>query len=870
MDPTRPDPESLLSHLPFVRGLAHALMTEPASADDLVQDVALAALQRPPPSGPTRPWLAGVTRNLASFFGRSEERRHRRELAAARSERLPSSHEDAARLESLRRLVAALERIDPADRALVMRRYYDGWPPRRIAAEAGVPVNTVRSRIQRALERMRRELGVTDERERARLLAPLLVVAGGMALGKLKFAAVALVVVAIGLAAARGLGVPSAGSPHVGTTAAAPVAAATERELAAPQRSIDPPPTLPPAEPSPASRARRTVMLSGRLVADAALLLRWSTPLEVVGSVQVVESGRIATPRVPERFTRTLAVAADGSFAATFELDAQSPPIRRLTLAGRDPRFVAFERKLALPGEVASADEVPWSLEIPVFAVATVTGCVVDASGRPVGGAAVAVFSRGADATCFGEALADERGEFALAVAGSGPCQVVATQPRLGPEMSWIDRGIPAPQRLLPACVEVEVPACGEVDSGDLVLREGAAVAGHVEWLGRGPAAGAVVRAIRIRGEKPVPTLRATRIRDVVADTGEPRSCATIADAHGDFEVVGLVPGAWTLQVENLAEGSLAPTLRDATRVRVEAPARDVELKLEAALVEFECRSNGRPVAGVDVTSETPDGGLRAFRGGSWDTDEQGRTGIVLPPEFTAFWWANGAGLRAQRRCTTPAAGESLRVPIELTAPTTKRSLEVRLRGPRGESIPRAGFGFTRPGEELTHERDELAVDGWFHIQDLERGRHHVVIRPGGAWLAGDGCYAEIETDVEVGESGVPRLELDARLAARLRISAQDTGGNFLPAHFTLRTAAGEVLHVMTSHLTEDDRGRFASCESDTEALSTEGDCVCDPALPAGDYVARFELRGFETLELPVHLEEGRSRELAVVMHPTP
>ena len=81
------NPESLLAHADFVRALARSLVLDEHRADDVVQETWLAALQRPPGfGGNLRSWLGTVVRNFAFMARRSDQRRMRRERAAAAQE----------------------------------------------------------------------------------------------------------------------------------------------------------------------------------------------------------------------------------------------------------------------------------------------------------------------------------------------------------------------------------------------------------------------------------------------------------------------------------------------------------------------------------------------------------------------------------------------------------------------------------------------------------------------------------------------------------------------------------------------------------------------------------------------------------------
>src|SRR5262252_789825 len=74
--------EQLLGHASFLPRLARALVDDPNASEDLVQEVWLAALRRPPAADrPPRRWLAAVLRNLSRRRARANFRRSRREAA---------------------------------------------------------------------------------------------------------------------------------------------------------------------------------------------------------------------------------------------------------------------------------------------------------------------------------------------------------------------------------------------------------------------------------------------------------------------------------------------------------------------------------------------------------------------------------------------------------------------------------------------------------------------------------------------------------------------------------------------------------------------------------------------------------------------
>lgn len=170
----RPDMDSLLVRAGWLRALAARLVTDAATADDLVQTTWLAALEHPPRrEGPLEPWLARVVRNFARRRRRSDERRSEHECAAARAEATEPDR-TAEKLEVQRAVVEALFEIDEPFRTAIVLRYFEARTSAEIARIEHVPAGTVRWRLKRGLDELRERL---DRRFGARetwlgLLAP--------------------------------------------------------------------------------------------------------------------------------------------------------------------------------------------------------------------------------------------------------------------------------------------------------------------------------------------------------------------------------------------------------------------------------------------------------------------------------------------------------------------------------------------------------------------------------------------------------------------------------------------------------------------------------------------------------------------------
>lgn len=150
--------EALLARDGWVRELVRRLVGE-QDADDVVQQVWVAALERPP-RGSVAAWCAAVARRCAMRWRRDRVRRAQREGAATRKDDLPSPAELMQRLEAQRLVARLVAELDEPFRAAILLRFAEGMTPAAIARHLSVPTATVRTRIHRGLERVRQRLEV--------------------------------------------------------------------------------------------------------------------------------------------------------------------------------------------------------------------------------------------------------------------------------------------------------------------------------------------------------------------------------------------------------------------------------------------------------------------------------------------------------------------------------------------------------------------------------------------------------------------------------------------------------------------------------------------------------------------------------------
>ena len=103
-----------------------------------------------------RPWLVSVAVNQARDMLRSRRRTPEAGLDIAAA-RVSGGMDPATGIESLD-LLAALERLEPEDRALIAMRYVIGFDATELASAIGLSPSGTRTRLERVLVRLRQEI----------------------------------------------------------------------------------------------------------------------------------------------------------------------------------------------------------------------------------------------------------------------------------------------------------------------------------------------------------------------------------------------------------------------------------------------------------------------------------------------------------------------------------------------------------------------------------------------------------------------------------------------------------------------------------------------------------------------------------------
>jgi RNA polymerase sigma factor (sigma-70 family) len=140
------------------------------TADDIVAETFLLAFRQRERYDQTRadarPWLYGIATNLIGRHRRAEIRLYR---ALARTGADPALEPFTDRVDdrvsastASRRLAAALARLSAELRDTLLLVAWGGLSYDEVAAALGVPIGTVRSRLNRARSKLRRTLGDAD------------------------------------------------------------------------------------------------------------------------------------------------------------------------------------------------------------------------------------------------------------------------------------------------------------------------------------------------------------------------------------------------------------------------------------------------------------------------------------------------------------------------------------------------------------------------------------------------------------------------------------------------------------------------------------------------------------------------------------
>lgn len=166
---------ALTRHDRWLRTIALARLGERQAVDEVMQEVALAAVRQSAPlidAEKVAPWLYRLTVTQALLYRRRIGRR--RKLTEGYAERVRPTEGESRTCDPLAWLLAderrklvrtALERLPQRDAEILLLKYTEDWSYHEIAAHLGIGHSAVEARLHRARCRLRSELAALDVAE---------------------------------------------------------------------------------------------------------------------------------------------------------------------------------------------------------------------------------------------------------------------------------------------------------------------------------------------------------------------------------------------------------------------------------------------------------------------------------------------------------------------------------------------------------------------------------------------------------------------------------------------------------------------------------------------------------------------------------
>lgn len=164
---------ALSQHERWLRTIVLARLREPQAVDEVMQEVALAAVKQASPlSDPAKvaPWLYQLAVRQSLLYRRKCGRRRRmigryaeQSVVNDRSSRLTVDPLGWLLAEERQALVRrALSQLPRRDAEILLLKYTENWSYHQIAAHLGIGHSAVEARLHRARARMRKELAALE------------------------------------------------------------------------------------------------------------------------------------------------------------------------------------------------------------------------------------------------------------------------------------------------------------------------------------------------------------------------------------------------------------------------------------------------------------------------------------------------------------------------------------------------------------------------------------------------------------------------------------------------------------------------------------------------------------------------------------
>jgi RNA polymerase sigma-70 factor (ECF subfamily) len=150
-------------HWPRAYRAAFLIVHDHAAAEDVAQEAFLAAIRHLERFDRRRrfgPWLGAIVANRAIDWVRARQARHE----SGHEPPEPSAQAEVCIGDYSEEVLAALARLSPEHRAVVVMRYVLEYTPGEIARALELPRGTVNSRLRRGLDSLQERLGEVELR----------------------------------------------------------------------------------------------------------------------------------------------------------------------------------------------------------------------------------------------------------------------------------------------------------------------------------------------------------------------------------------------------------------------------------------------------------------------------------------------------------------------------------------------------------------------------------------------------------------------------------------------------------------------------------------------------------------------------------
>lgn len=148
---------------PRIKSWAMRMGAPAGKAEDIVQDVMLQLWRRAGQFDPAKAdagtWIFGITRNRFIDVVRQEKRPEVALDDPVLVSNDPSPEQATSTSQQAERIAAALARLPAGQRAIIHQSYFNDLTQQEIAAQNGMPLGTVKSRLRLAFNRLRQLLG---------------------------------------------------------------------------------------------------------------------------------------------------------------------------------------------------------------------------------------------------------------------------------------------------------------------------------------------------------------------------------------------------------------------------------------------------------------------------------------------------------------------------------------------------------------------------------------------------------------------------------------------------------------------------------------------------------------------------------------